>query len=238
MTSPLTFNSASRIIQLAYEDAGLIQESDPPTPDQYVKGLSRLNDLVNLLQTQGIKLWVNQALSVPLIVGQASYTLGPGGSILSVKPARVLEAYYLDGTGVRRPLVPLAWHDWNMLSQRNQQGQLNSYFVDKQQYNIVVWFWQVPDTTAASGTVELLIQAQIANMVSLTDSVSFPQEWFMALRWMLADELCTGQSPTIMQRCSQRAEAFRTALENWDVEDAPVRFVVDPRTNFSSYRFR
>lgn len=238
MPGPLNFNTPERVITYAMVDAGLLQEGEIPNSQQLASYLVRLNDLVNLWQTQGLKLWVNELVNVTLTAGTANYQLGPGGSILTTKPARVLEAYYYNSTGNSYPLTDMAWNDYNMLSNKSQQGAINSYFQDKQLNNINVTFWLVPDSTAATGYVQLLVQEQIANMVSLNDSMSFPQEWFMALRWGLADDISTGQPQPIIDRCAQRAKAFREALESWDLEDASTRFTPDPRMVYPTQRYR
>ena len=223
---------------MAYKDAGLIQDGDEPSGEQYADGLMRLNDIANLWQTQGLKLWLNEDLAVPLVAGQGNYTLGPGGSVSMVKPLRVIESYYLDSSGIRRPLVPLSWDDYFRLSQVNQTGQINSYFVNKQQLTLNLFFWNIPDALAATGTVHLLVQNQITQMVSLTDTTAFPIEWSMGLRWGLADELATGQPQAIMDRCERKATAYRQALEDWDVEDAPTSFTPDQRAMYATSSFR
>jgi hypothetical protein len=238
MSGAQTYWTAQRIIRMAYKDAGLIQDGDEPTGEQYADGLMRLNDIANLWQTQGLKLWLNQDLGVPLIAGQGNYSLGPGGSVDMAKPMRVIESYYLDSSGIRRPLVPLSWDDYFRLSQVNQTGQINSYFVNKQQFKLDLFFWNIPDALAATGTVHLLIQNQITQMVSLTDTTAFPIEWSMGLRWGLADELATGQPQTIMDRCERKATAYRQALEDWDVEDAPTSFTPDQRALYATSSFR
>ena len=238
MSNLLTPSSAGLAIQLAYEDAAIVAEGQAISGDQIVRGLQRLTDMVNFWQTQGIKLFLNQNISIPLVAGQGTYVLGPGGSVIATKPTRVIECFYLDPYGNRRQLIPLAWHDWNMLSQQNQQGSLNSYFADKQAFNINLTFWEVPDSTAATGTVSALVQVQQVGPVALTDTMQFPPEWFLALRWGLSAEVCTGQPQDIVARCEGRAKMFREALENWDVEDVPVRFTVDQRgfQNFGRFR--
>ena len=223
---------------MAYKDAGLIQDGDEPSGEQYADGLMRLNDIANLWQTQGLKLWLNQDLGVPLVAGQGNYTIGPGGSVDMAKPLRVIEAYYLDNTGIRRPLVVLSWDDYFRLSQVNQIGQINSYFVNKQQLTLNLFFWNIPDANAALGTVHLLVQNQITQMVSLTDTTAFQLEWSMGLRWGLADELATGQPQAIMDRCEKRVTAYRQALEDWDVEDAPTSFTPDQRALYATSSFR
>jgi len=220
-------------------DAGYLQEGDDPTSEQYANYLNRLNDLINFWQTQGLKLWLQQDLEVTLTSGQGLYTLGPGGSVDMTKPTRVLNnAYYLDTTGNRRPLTMISRDEYMRLSNVIQEGAVNSYFVDKQLSRLDIYLWLVPDAMAATGKVHLLIQQQVNNLVSLTDTMNFPQEWFLALRWGLADDICTGQPQSIMDRCMFKATQFRDALEAWDVEDASTMFQPDHRVTFNTGAFR
>jgi len=237
MTAP-TDNIPITIIQDAYFDAGLLSEGDSINGEQLVSGMRRLTDLINLWQTQGIKLWLNVDTVIVLLAGTGTYTLGPAGSVVMVKPTRILDAYYLSSDSIRSPLVSLAWADYIQLGQVTQTGQLNSYFVDKQATQLSVTFWPIPDAAAALGTAHLLLQTQVTNFISVTETMNFPVEWRIALRWGLADELATGQPQAIMDRCQQRAETYRTLLENWDVEDAPVRFTPDQRATQSTGAFR
>lgn len=228
MTVPAT-NTPLAIINDAYFDAGLLQEGQSANSEQLVMGMRKLGDLINLWQTQGLKLWLLEDLAVTLIAGQGTYTLGPAGGVSMPKPLRVIEAYYVDVNQIRRPLLPMSWNDYVRLSQVTQTGQLNSYFVDKQQTLLSVFFWLIPDATAAQGQAHLLLQRQVTNFINLQETMNFPAEWRIALRWGLADELATGQPQAIMDRCQQRALAYRTMLEDWDVEDASTRFAPDNR---------
>jgi len=235
MTAPAD-NTPISVINDAYFDAGLTQEGQTPNSEQIVAGMRKLTDLVNLWQTQGLKLWLNVDTTIPLVAGQGTYTMLPGGDIDMVKPLRVLEAYYRDVNAIRRPLNPMSWNDYIRLSQVTNTGQINSYFIDKKQLQLDVFFWLIPDATAATGTGHLLLQTQVTNFISVTETLNFPIEWRIALRWGLADELATGQPQAIMDRCQQRAAMYREMLENWDVEDAPTRFSPDSRGMVRSFR--
>lgn len=228
MTAPAD-NTPASIITDAYFDAGLLQEGNSLNSEQIVSGMRRLTDLINLWQTQGVKLWLNSDVPVPLIAGQGTYTFAPAGSVTMAKPSRVLDTYYSTSAGLRQPLNVLSWSDYIRLSQINQSGAINSYFVDKQATTLSVFFWPLPDAAAATGTGHVLLQTQVTNFISVTETMNFPVEWRIALRWGLADELSTGQPQAIMDRCQQRAMTYRTMLEDWDVEDAPVRFTPDAR---------
>lgn len=237
MTAPSS-NTSFAIIDDAYHDAGLLQSGELVNSEQVVDGQRRLTDLINVAQTAGLKLWLNVDTTITLVEDQGTYTLSPTGDVVMVKPLRVIQAYYKDSTGIRRPLVPLSWDEYIRLSQINQSGAINSYFVDKQQSALSVFFWLLPDATAVTGTAHLLLQTQVSNLTNVTDEMNFPIEWRIYLRWGLADEICTGQPQAIMDRCQQRAAMYKEQLEGWDVEDTPTRFTPDQRSMYGGGRFR
>lgn len=234
MTVPVTLNTPARCIRLAMQDATLLQSGDDPTGEDYAEYMGRLNDMVNFWQTQGLRLWLNQDVAVPLIAGTALYSFGSA----MLKPTRVIQGYFEDQNGVRRPLEAMSRDDYTRLSQVTQQGQINSYFVDKQQLTLNVYFWLTPDATAALGTAHLIRQEQVTQSVSLNDTMNFPIEWFLALRWGLADELTTGMSTDVQQRCTAKAREYKTALDDWDVEDADTYFQPDQRQFQGMGRFK
>ena len=235
MTTPVSFLSAERIITYAYRDAGILGKTATPNSEQLADGLNRLNDIINLWQTQGIKLWLLTDTPVTLVAGQKQYTFRPGGDVDMTKPLKVVQAYYISAELIRRPLVTLAWEEWLRLSQTHIQGAVNSYFIDKQATHMDLYLWLVPDTQAATGAVRVLLQNQVTNFVGINSDMNFPMEWSIALRWGLADDLSTGQPQEIVDRCEKRATAFRQALEDWDVEDASVKFVPDARLGQPSH---
>ena len=144
--------------------------------------MRRLTDVINLEQTRGLKLWLNVDTTVTLTAGLGSYTFGPSGSVVMAKPPRVLEAWYVDVGNNRRPLNPMSWRDYIALGRIADTGQINSYFVDKQQTQLRVLFWRLPDATAATGTVHLLLQTQVTNFIAVTETMNFPVEWRIFLR--------------------------------------------------------
>lgn len=224
-------NTPNGVICDGMRDAGLLQAGNVPTSEQYVQYSRNLIDVIKYMQTQGLKLWLNVDTAVPLVAGQNSYTFKPSGNVDMTKPMRVLQGYYYTTVGgTRRPITVLSWQEWLQLSNVTEEGSVSQYFVDKQQSQLTVYFWLTPDSTAASeGVAHVLLQTQVASFNELDETMNFPEEWRMALRWGLAADICTGQPEAIVQRCNQRAEFFRNALENWDVEDAPTQFQVDQR---------
>jgi len=227
MAAPASLYTPLRMIRQALKDCGRLQTGEEPKGEVLADALERINDLINFWQTQGLKLWLNSVQSITPVAGTALYTLGPAGAILSTKPTRVIEGWRVTSTGQRTPLTSLSWNEYHRLGNLTTPGYTNSYFVDKQAANLLVRFWPVPDTAVATGTLELLLQTQSAAPTELDETISFPVEWYLALRWALADELASGQPAIIMDRCAGKANFYRQALEDWDVEDTPTRFQPD-----------
>ena len=155
------------------------------------------------------------------------------------KPLRILpEGYYLDSSNNKRTLTMLSRSDYMRLSRVVQTGAVSQFFVDKLRDELSVYFWLVPDATAATGTAHLLTQFPAARFTELSEGLDFPQEWFLALRWGLASEVSVGQPLALAQLCQQRAAEYLQALSDWDVEDADTRFSPDLARFGAPRRFR
>lgn len=236
MAAPASSHTPLRMIKQALKDCGRLQTGDEPTGEVIADALGRIGDLINFFQTQGIKLHLNRIQSVP---PAASALLGPNGSIMAVKPTRILDGWRVAADGSRTPLNVLSWNQYYRMGNLSTTGVTNSYFTDKQATDLLVRFWPAPDAATLLGTFELLVQAQSTVPTELDETISFPVEWYLALRWALADELSSGQPALIMDRCASKAAMYRQALEDWDVEDAPTSFQRDPLSSgLQPSRFR
>ncbi len=239
MTTPITFGTPFQIISRARKETGLLGRGRTPDSDILAEDMNTLTYIFNFLQTKpGLKLWLNQDLVIQPIAGQSLYTLGPSGNVPMTKPIRGFEAYYTDSNANRRPLIQMGRSEWDMLSTTTQKGTITSFFVDKQQLSLNLNLWLNPDAQAATGQVHLIVTQQITGTVTLVDTMNFPIEWFLALMWELAKQICTGQPQAIVDRCTKMAEYHLEVLEDWDVEDASTTFTIDTRNQNYQGRFR
>lgn len=233
----MTAMTGTAIVTKAYQDCQRLARFATLTSDQQSDGLDRLNDLINLWQTQGIKLFLDYEHTVTLVAGQQMYSFRSGGDVNVTRPLEVKHASYWDSSSVSRPLNPISRQEWSSLPNRTQTGSVNEYFVEKLYDRLNLYLSQTPDATAATGTLRVVVRAQATNLTSIGAAVVFPAEWAMALRWGLADELSSGMPDSVQQRCQLRAQAYREALEAFEVENAEMYFQPDPRSAPAS-RFR
>lgn len=226
---PPDYGTPKRLITMAYRDCGILAVDTEPGSAQLLDGMNRLADLLYFHQTQGLKLWLLEDIPLPLVAAKQMYTCGPTGDVAGPKPFRVEYAYAMDNTQQnRRPLIPLSYGDWTWLSNTQQAGQVTQYFVDKQLQTLNIHLWLIPDSEQVNnGAVHMVLRKKAEHLVNLYEDMTFPTEWYLALRWALADELATGQPSAVQQRCAIRANSYIEALQNFDIEDVPFRITAD-----------
>lgn len=234
----MTAMTATAIVTKAYQDAQRLARFASLSADQEADGLDRLNDIINLWQTQGMKLFLDVEHTVTLAASQQLYSFMTGGDVSVSRPLEVKFASYWDSDSNSRPLQPISRQEWMALSNRTTEGSVNQYFVETLYDRLNLYLWNTPDTTAATGTLRVVVRSQATNPALISSAVVFPPEWAIALRWGLADELASGMPDATQTRCQLRAQAYREALEAWDVENGTeTYFQPDPRSAHYS-RFR
>ncbi len=219
----MTTNTCQAVIEKAYVDSMKASKGATLTAAQLADGLDRLNDIANVEQTMGLKLWLESEYSLVLVAGQQLYDFRPGGYASITRPLRVKDATYWDSTSQSRPLYPLSRSEWNMKPARAQQGAVNEYFAEKLYDRLNLYLWQIPDTTAATGTIKLTLHTQVINQTTVSLTTAFPPEWVMFLRWALAADLASGMPVEVIQRCESKAAQYRKMIEDFEVEESPVR---------------
>lgn len=147
--------------------------------------------------------------------------------LTAVRPLRVLDAFIRNPQGLDTSLIPISRQEYDILGNKSSLGISNQYYFDAQLNNASVYLY---NPIVQSGYVaHFVVQRPFYDMNSSTDNFDFPQEWFQALKWGLADELSSeyGASPTLIGLCSARARQYADECFEWSVEEASVMFTVN-----------
>ena len=217
----MTTNTSQAIIEKAYADSMKLSRGGTLTSAQLTDGLERLQDIVNVESTMGLKLFLESEVSVTLVAAQQMYSFRPSGDVNVPRPLRIKDATYVETSGQSRPLIPLSRSDWAQQTSRSSQGSVTQYFAERLYDRLNLS--GTSDATAATGTVRVTLHAPAATL-TLATTTAFPPEWVMFLRWALTADLATGMPVEVIQRAEGKAAQFRAVLEAFDVEDVPVRF--------------
>jgi hypothetical protein len=226
---------------------GVLEIGDTPDTNTLNNASMSLNLLIKQMSTEGLKLWKNSELIIPLTAGQTTYTLGgPTSSLMydslapsipiTDKPLKVIQGFYRRTTVtpvIDTPVILLSKQEYNVLGSKFSTGTANSLYYSVKVLSGVLYVYLTPDTYS-QGNLELHLVAQMPlnDVTASTDVPDFPNEWMNTLVWNLADQLAIeyGVPMNYRQEIMQRAMLYKAQLTDWDVESSSTFFQPDFRS--------
>jgi hypothetical protein len=216
------------IITDALATVGVIDAGESLTSADRTRGAFVLNLILKSLPIETWLLWCYQDIPITLISGTASYTIGPTGTIVANRPLRIAKAWRRDSNSNDTPMVQLARADYEMLTPKNTSGIPVNYYYDPQLNNGVLYTWPVIDQSGY--TMYISAQRTIEDIASTsgssTENFDLPQEWFMPLSWMLADQLSMKYTLNLqkVQMIKQEANMWMEKMANFSREEPGIYF--------------
>lgn len=154
------------------------------------RGLSTLSDMMDDWSNQSLACFAILEQSAPLVPGQQSYTIGPGGNFDMVRPLRILDgpgtAYVQDFNGNNYSMSVVPRDQWNLYGNRSiliQSDFPDTMFYDPQYPLGVINVLPVP---TINYTMFWDSYAQLADFEALTTPFSFPPGYKRAIVTNLA----------------------------------------------------
>ena len=99
------------LVKDAYVLAGMVDEEEALTADQWVNGKRILNEMMSLLSVHK-GLWLVDDVTVTLVPGTTNYTIEVGGTIDSPTPMRVTHARSVYSTTHQIPMEVMSRADY------------------------------------------------------------------------------------------------------------------------------
>lgn len=219
--------SLNEIIQEALEVIGVGSEGESITADMYARGKRSLNLMLKTWNAQD-DLWRRTKISLPMVAGQAEYTLTP-------KPMRVLSARRkLTVGGYETPMT-----EWSRQEYLDQPSKTQSpstpvnYYYDPQRDTGLLYVWPAPSVAVAPTiTVELDVLRPMFIMDSSANTLDLPEEWQEAVVMNLASRLMmkypVNDSALAVKVDGAAADLF-ARLKAWDNEPVSIYLQPDDR---------
>lgn len=226
--------SASDIVNAALRTLQVIDQQATANSYDLTFGIQALNLLLKSFATQGLPLWAIEWIQVPMVASQTSYTIGPGGNVnLSYRPTRLFSAFLrTTSSNTDVTLLVISRQEYEILGSKLDTSIPNQVYYDNQLALPVAYFFNVPVDN--STVAWLSMQRPLQDIVNTTDNFDVPQEWFMFLKWALAEELLLEYSvpSSVSQLVLRQAERYREQAFNMSQEEASVYFSVDPNAYY------
>lgn len=228
-TSGTTDFSLTRddIIKRALRLIGVIAQGETPTTDQVTEASVALNSLVKAWQADGMPLWAIKELPVPVVNGQALYTLS------SPKPLKVLEARNHDSvSNVDIPMRILTKAEYNLLGNKTSTGNPIQIYYNPRRDSGELYLFPVPTSSQVGvNTILLTYQAPFEDFDVGTDNPDFPQEWYDAVTYGLACRLAPEYGIPITDRKTlwQEMTLIKQEALNFGLEEGSLYFGIERR---------
>lgn len=226
----------NQIIRQAYEIIGVAVDGEALNGDDIDVAQRALNVMIKAWMAHGLNLWLRDTQSIPLVQGQASYTLGPTGDVVMVRPKRILEMNRkTTSDGHEINMVPLSRNEYEFLPNKSTQGTPVQYNYNPTLTNGTLYVWPTATATEATNlTLEIVYETEVEDLDSSLDNVDFPPEWIEAIIYNLAVRLAPINSLDIKERSFLRAEAkeMLDLVLNFDTENESMFIQPNYRSNF------
>lgn len=187
---------------------------EDPTADEAQDGLTALNALLGTYANSMI-VYAKTLDVIPLVASQTSVTVGPTGTFVTTRPAKVLNESYIEYQGVSYPLTVLTLQEYNEIGVKANSGIPAGIWVLPNMPDITVTPFPVPSDAM---TLNLWSNRRVTAFPTLTTVVTLPDGYEDFLAYMLAEAIAPeyGREPSAtVVRLAGRA---RRALKRTNVE--------------------
>lgn len=180
----------------------------------------QLNLLFSDWSNQQPDLWCVDLVSVPLVAGQATYSV-------DAKTVMILDAYVTTGSGASqqdRIILPISRSEYASYTDKNSQGFVSVFWFNRQ-INPTITLWLVPDSTQTyTLNYYRVTQIQDANLPA-GEIPNIPYRWLNAVVRGLAFYLSEIYAPDKSSVREVQADKAFTKAATQDVENVELEIM-------------
>lgn len=174
------------------------------------------NMMLSRWANQGVNLWAVDLQTVPLVQGQATYSV-PSNTVV------MLDAYMTIDDGqsppIDRIILPISRTEYASYPNKEQQGFTTTFWFDRL-LSPTVTLWPVPDGTSAQYLKYYRVrQIQDSNLQN-GQQVEIPYLWMEAFAYGLAQRLATIWAPDKLMMLKPLADEAYQIAASQNVETA------------------
>lgn len=206
------------VINAALRKLAVLSGGSTPETFEVTNATQALNAMVKAFHADGMPVWAINSYSFTT-TGAVQYTIGTGQTLNTPAPLKIVQAYYVQGTGSNVPMNVYTKYDFNLLPVNNTSGQpVNLYYQPFPETGIIsLW----PAATSPVVTVTIFYQRPFEDMNAATDDFDFPPYWTEALIYGLAWRLAPEYGVPINDRnqMAQEAKYFHEQALSFGTEE-------------------
>jgi hypothetical protein len=193
------------LIKRAMRQLGVYSIGEEPSADEAQDGLEALNAMLDSWATENLFVYAKTLDVVPVIASQQSFTIGPTGTVVSVRPVSIDASSYVLYQNVSYPLAKWTDADYQLISLKGQILGIPCGFWPLMNYpDAQVTLWPIP---SAAMDVYLWSNKLIKSFPDLVTDLDLPPGYERAIVFSLAEEIApeyeVEPSRTVVMKASQ-----------------------------------
>lgn len=163
---------------------GAVAVGETPNADEYAQGILDLNDLLENLSLQNLALYTSLPEAFTTVAGQASYTIGPTGAWVTVRPVRLGGTPICNYNGVDFEIDTIGLDEYQGIPLKTQQQPI----IEKIAYvndnpNGTIFLWPTP---SQSVTITINPDRVLTQVTDASTALIYPPGYLLMLRYTLA----------------------------------------------------
>jgi len=210
--------TAAEVVSATYEELNLITDGGSPSTVQAAYGLKKLNLLVKNIMGpanrlyRGLKVW-QRASSTLTLTAKNNFDIYSGGSDLDlIAPVQILSAVLRDSNDHDIVMRPMSRDEYDAISEKSGEGDPSRYLYEREWEYGTLYLDVVPSDLTK--TIVFTYHRPLFDMDAGTEDVDFPQQWHLALVYLLAANMAPryGIDPTpyrgLLEEARENANTF------------------------------
>lgn len=203
-------STAIESIARAMRLIGVLSVGETPNAQESADGLEALNAMLDSFANDKQVIYAPTLDSIAWAPSTASYTVGPTGTVVSVRPVTLLTSCYFEWNGISYPLTPITVDEYNQISLKTLITSVPMY----------VWCNPTfPDSTitvyptpSEAITVKLWSNKQLLAIPTLTTDLALPPGYKDFIDFNLAERLSPEYQVPVPQAVAKQAMLTRKTI--------------------------
>jgi hypothetical protein len=210
------------LIGSAFQRAGIYGADRIVSAEDMQTGFECLNEMIDSWSVESLYLYQLVTQTLPSVTGQATYTLGPTGDFVGVRPTSIENVIYTDGS-IDYTVVQMTQDQYDQIPYKAAAGIPSAFAYEPSLPLGVLSLYPVPST---GGTLNVQTAQQLTQFAAINTDIAFPPGYRAAIRQTLAVELCAEFSVTpsaaLVGTATRAKRAVRRMNSRTPILDVPT----------------
>lgn len=202
--------TANDSIRRAMRLLGVLSIGDALAPEEAQDGLEALNAMLDSFATDNKVIYAPTLDTIAWAPSTSSYTVGPTGTVATVRPVTLLSSCYFVWGGVSYPLIPITVDEYNEIALKGLNTSIPEYIWCNPTFpDSTITLYPTPSQAIS---VKLWSNKILLNVPTLTTNLDLPPGYKDFIDYNLAERLAPEFEVPVPPAVAKQAALTRKAI--------------------------